>query len=410
MEKSRHLQHRILFVHENFPAQFGEFANWLSKEGWEVKFATAKEEYGKTNFDIVNFKPHRAISKKLHHYLAGYEKAIINAQAFARMAVALKKDGYRPDVLVAHSGWGVGSFAKDVWPDCKFVPYFEWYYSWPPKDRSRHDKPGDPLDGRAKARVRNSPMWLDFSSADAAICPTQYQADQFPKHIRDIITVLHDGVDTDLHCPGERSKEILSRLGIPEQARLVTYIARGMEPTRGFPEMMEAAAILQHRHDDIHTVIVGSERVAYGQQLHSGSWKQRMIEKLDIDPERLHFTGLVSRQDMVKILQSSHVHLYLSVPFVLSWSILEAMSCGCLVVASDTAPVREFMNHGDNAILVAVNDIDSVVSALEQALSSKNELNPIRERARETICTQLDAKTIMFPRKKTFLENVIGTD
>ncbi|MCQ8129627.1 glycosyltransferase [Methylomonas rivi] len=409
MTKLHYSQHKILFIHENFPAQFGGFADWLTAKGWDVKYATAKTDVGAVKFDVVNFKAHRGVTAGQHHYLTGYEKAIINAQAFARMAVDLSKQGYRPDIIVAHSGWGVGSFAKDVWPGSKYVPYFEWYYSWPPKDRSRHDLPSDFLDGRAKARVRNSPMWLDFSSADAAICPTKYQAEQFPLFIRDMISVMPDGVDTDLHCPGSRDEELLSRIGIPRDARVLTYLARGMEPTRGFPEMMEAVAKLQQRGNDFHTIIVGSERVAYGRKLESGSWKQRMIEDLDLDLSRVHFTGLVSRKDMISIFQSSDVHLYLTVPFVLSWSMLEAMSCGCLLVASDTDPVREFLKHGDNALLVDMNNTEELVSMLEHALSEGEALKVLRHNARDFASREFDAKSIAYPRKMKFLEQVISS-
>jgi glycosyltransferase involved in cell wall biosynthesis len=182
-----------------------------------------------------------------------------------------------------------------------------------------------------------------------------------------------------------------------------------MEPTRGFPEMMEAVAVLQRRYDDLHTIIVGAERVAYGKQLQSGSWKKRMLNQLTIDLDRVHFTGLVSRKDMIKIFQASDVHLYLTVPFVLSWSALEAMSCGCLIVANDTEPVREFMTHEQNALLVNMDNAESIVEGLERALDQGNQLQALRRRAREIVVSVLDAKTIAFPKTKAFFEGLLAS-
>lgn len=404
--KGRKRPPRILFIHENFPAQFGTFAGWLAARGWDVTFATAREGVGEVGFRVVTFKPHREVTKGIHHYVAGFERAVINGQAFVREAVRLRAAGYVPDIVVAHSGWGVGTFVKDVWPETRFVPYFEWFYHWPPRDRSRHDPPSDDLEGRARARVRNAPMWLDLSSADGAICPTGFQAEQFPQAFRDRITVLPDGFDTAMHCPGPRDDALLARFGVPRGAPVLTYLARGMEPSRGFPEMMEAVALLQKRRADLHAVIVGEDRVAYGRKLDSGSWRTSMLERLALDQSRLHFTGRVSRPDMIRIFQSSDAHLYLSVPFVLSWSAIEAMSCGCLMVASDVAPVREVMRHEENALLVDMHDAGAIADAVERALAKGDDIAAMRQRARADIVARFDAESVAFPRTVAYFESL----
>ena len=218
------------------------------------------------------------------------------------------------------------------------------------------------------------PIWADFSTASRALCPTRFQAAQFPAWMRDRLTVMHDGVDTDLHAPGEgagqgRGRAILARWGIPPDAEVLTSITRGMEPHRGFPETMRAIALLQKRRPRLHALIGGEDRVAYGAKLPEGeSWKRRMLAELDLDLSRLHFTGLMSRPDMVAVMRASDAHVYLTVPFVLSWSLLDAMACGCLLVASDTAPVREFLEDGVTGLLVPPHDPAALAARIETAL------------------------------------------
>lgn len=400
---------KILFIHQNFPAQFGAIGGWLSKQGWDVTFATARTEDINPGYRILKFKNHRDVSKGIHRYLVGTEQAVIAGQGFARTAIEAAKAGYRPDIVMAHSGWGVGTFAKDVWPDAKFIPYVEWWYRWPAVDRSQHDLPSkEPVDERARTRVRNTPMLLDLMAADQILCPTQFQADQFPEIWRDKITVLHDGIDTDLIVPGERDKSILAKHKIPVDAEIVTYVARGMEPQRGFPEMMRAASILQKKRPNLNMVIVGKDRIAYGNKSASESWKDKLLSELPFDHSRLHFTGLLPRSDLNRVFQMSDAHLYLSVPFVLSWSSLEAMSAGCHLVAADNAPVHEFMEDGKTATLVDPYVPQKIAEGVEKALDDKERAKSIRTAARQQIVQDLDAKTVIFPEKERMFAALLG--
>ena len=229
----------------------------------------------------------RKPAEATHRYLRPLEGAVITGQAFARAALGLDRAGFVPDVVMAHAGWGVGTFLRDVWPAAAAIPYFEWYYTWPYPDRTPWDtEAADPLDARARNRIRNAPLWADFSTATRALCPTRFQAAQFPDWMRERLTVMHDGVDTELHSPGEgRDRAILARWGVPEDAEIVTSITRGMEPHRGFPETMRALALLQKRRPKLHALIGGEDRVAYGAQLPEGeSWKGRMLAELTPGP------------------------------------------------------------------------------------------------------------------------------
>ncbi|MEP2639512.1 MULTISPECIES: glycosyltransferase [Rhodobacterales] len=393
---------KILFIHKNYPAQFGRLAYWLAGQGWDVTYATARDDVRSDLLNIVPFQIHREPSKQTHHYLIGTERAVLSGQGLVRTALALKEKGYQPDVVVAHSGWGVGFFVKDVWPQTKYVQYAEWYYTYPHADRTADFTPKHPVEEGAKARTRNAPFWLDFSAADATVCPTQYQASTFPDKIQDHITVLNDGFDTKTHCPAPRDTAFLEAQGVPPEAKLVTYIARGMEPTRGFPDVMRAVEALQKLRDDVHVVIIADDRVAYGAKGPGPSWKERMLEALDLDVSRIHFVGLVPRRSMVKFLQASNAHLYLSAPFVLSWSFVEAMACGTPIVAARSAPVEDFMTHGESGLLVDPTATGDVVQALQDIIDAPELAGQLGARARSEIVRKYDGETIIFPRAARF--------
>lgn len=399
---------RVLFAHTNYPAQFGGFGEWLAAQGFEVAFLTQRQDARSDAIRIATCSDHRAVGKETHRYVRPLERAAITGQAFARAGIDLAKDGFQPDLVMAHSGWGAGLYLKDVWPQSAYVPYFEWYYSWPAVDRLPDDKLENPVEGRAFNRTRNAPLVLDFTSADLAICPTRFQARQFPSFLRDRLTIMHDGIDTDVMHPGDRSRAVLDHWGIPRDAEIVTSITRGMEPHRGFPEIMRAIAILQKSRPKLHAVIGGEDRVAYGAKLPEGdSWKRRMLAELDLDRERLHFTGLLPRPAMVKLMAASDVHTYLTVPFVLSWSLLDAMSTGCLIVASDTPPVREFMEDGKTGLLVPMHDHEALAARIAEALDNREGLERVRNKARVQIVEHLDAKRVIWPKRKTLIEKTI---
>jgi glycosyltransferase involved in cell wall biosynthesis len=401
---------RILFAHKNFPAQFGALGEWLAGKGWEVAFVTQRAEAAHPTIRVVQCADHRPAAGATHRYVRGFEQSVITGQAFARAAVGLASSGFVPDIVMAHAGWGVGIFLKDVWPQACAIPYFEWHYAWPFPDVTPYDAPvADPLDARARNRVRNAPIWADFSTADRALCPTRFQAAQFPDWMRARLTVMHDGVDTELHSPGEGGREILARWGVPQDAEVMTSITRGMEPHRGFPEIMRALALLQRSRPRLHALIGGEDRVAYGAALPEGdSWKRRMLAELDLDLSRIHFTGLLSRPDMVAVMRASDAHVYLTVPFVLSWSLLDAMSTGCLIVASDTEPVREFMTDGRTGLLVPPHDPAALAARIAAALDAPEGFRRLRVQARARIVETLDARRVIYPRKLAWLEAAAG--
>ena len=380
---------RILFLHSNFPAQFRHLATTLAEDSSnQVVFGTQRRQGTLPGVHKVLYQPSRQPHQETHHYVRPFESAVLQGQAVYRMLQDLKQKGFYPDIVYAHSGWGPGLFVKDLFPRTRLCCYFEWYYHAHGSDADFD--PSEPLDANDEARIRtkNAAILLDWASCDRGVTPTQWQRQQFPPEARAKLKVFHDGVDTTYFQPLPGAKLILPSLlldlsGVDE---VITYVARGMEPYRGFPQFMEAVALIQQRRPNCHVVVVGEDRVAYGKQLPNGqTYKQLMLEKLPLDLDRLHFTGLLPYDEYLQVLQASSVHIYLTRPFVLSWSMLEAMATGCLVIGSDTPPVREVITDEKNGLLVDFFSPVNIAERVDEVLDHPNRLASVRSKARETI-------------------------
>lgn len=344
------------------------------------------------------YTPAREVTPATHPYVKPLEAAVLEGQAAYRIAQTLKTEGFVPDIIYGHSGWGPTLFMKDIFPKAKLLCYFEWFYH---AHGSNCDfDPAEPLDlnNEAQIRIRNAPILLDLYACDQGISPTHWQQQQFPAEFHSKLKVLHDGVNTEFFCPNPGAKLVLPRIGLnfSHVEELVTYVARGMEPYRGFPQFIEAIAILQQQRPRCHVVIVGEDRVAYGSLRSDGkTYKQHMLETVPLDLERIHFTGSVPYSEHLQVLQASSVHVYLTYPFVLSWSMLEALSTGCLVVASSTPPVREVIEDGINGLLVDFFSPHTIADRISEVLDHPNCMADLRAQARATILARYDLNTLL---------------
>lgn len=399
----------ILFIHDNYPAQFGAIGGYLETRGWNVRYATAWEHAQSTDPRFLKYAPHRKITGGVHPYARTLEKAAINGQAAARSMVEASNQGYRPDIIVAHSGWGSGMFARDIWPNAKFVSYLEWWYQYPAPDTVSLGIYEENLQNRLTQRTRNISIAMDMAGADLCLCPTQFQASQFPPDLQSRLTVLHDGIDTDMHAPAATPIEEVAGLRIAEMDEVVTFVTRGMEPHRGFPQFMRALAALQARRPGLHAIIGGKDRVAYGRQLPEGeSWKTKMLAELDgrIDPGRTHFIGLQPRNEYVRVLQATNAHIYLTADFVLSWSMLDAMAVGCPLVVSDCPPVQEYMTD-ETGLFVDLHDEAALADRIEYALDHPDIMKSKGAAARQLILNQCDARSIYAKKDQMFRDLII---
>ncbi|GAB4371305.1 MAG: glycosyltransferase family 4 protein [Elainellaceae cyanobacterium] len=357
----------------------------------------------------VLYQSSRSASSQTHRYVQNLEEAVLQGQAVYRMAQQLKAKGFVPDVVYGHSGWGATLFIKDVFPKAKLHCYFEWFYRAHGSDADFD--PSDPInaDAEARIRVKNAPILLDWASCDGGLCPTYWQQQQFPVEFHSKLKVLHDGIDTAYFCPKPGAKLVLPSIGLDlsHVDELVTYSTRGMEPYRGFPQFMEAVALIQQRRPNCHVVVVGDDRVAYGKTLSNGkTYKQLMLEKLPLDLSRLHFTGSLPYGQYLQVLQASSAHIYLTRPFVLSWSMLEAMSTGCLVIASHTAPVTEVIQDGKNGLLVDFFSPTEIADRVNEVLSHPDRLADLRANARETIREYYDLATLLPQHMQWLMEGL----
>lgn len=399
---------RILFLHPNFPAQFRHLAIALAQYPHnEVIFGTKEKQAVIPGVKKVIYEVSREPAEQTHHYLRNLESAVLEGQGCYRMALELKKSGFYPDIIYAHSGWGIGLFMKDLFPKAKYLCYFEWFYHAHGSDADFD--PDDPLDAdtEAKIRIKNAPILIDLASCDAGLTPTLWQKQQFPPEFHGKLKVIHDGIDTKFFQPHPQTKLIINTPNSPTKEQIldlssveeiVTYVSRGLEPYRGFPQFMEAVALLQQQRPYTHVVIVATDRVAYGKTLPNGqTYKQLMLEKLELDLSRIHFTGHLPYSQYLKVLQASSVHVYLTRPFVLSWSLLESMATGCAIVASNTLPVQELIKDQFNGFLVNFFQPQAIAENINMVLDNLDSLKikSVKENARKTISDFYDLENLL---------------
>jgi glycosyltransferase involved in cell wall biosynthesis len=379
---------RVLFIHQNCPGQYKHLSRVLaSRPDNQVVFITQKGKQDVPGVTKLEYEPKRQPSPTTHYYIRNFEGGILNGQAVARVALALKKRGFTPDIVCAHPGWGESLYIKDVYPDVPLLNYCEFFYRQVGADVGFDPEYPLDLNTLARVRTRNALHLLSIEGCDQGISPTRWQRTQFPKEFHYKIATCHDGIDTDVACP-----DLDATLSLPDGTTLsrrhevVTYVARNLEPYRGFPSFIRAVAEICTRRPHCHILIVGGDEVSYGRRVPGGTtYREKMLSEVKIDPKRVHFLGKVSYATFIKVLQVSSVHVYLTYPFVLSWSMLEAMAAGCLVVGSDTAPVTEVLSDGKNGLLVDFFSPSAIADRIDEVLDHKDRMGALRERARQTI-------------------------
>lgn len=395
---------KILFLHRNFPGQFKYLAMELAQDvNNEVCFITNNNTTRTTaRIRKIVYKLKRKVPKDCHRYLKFYEDAIIHGQAVAEVLIQMKTQGYKPDIIYGHT-WGCTLFVKDIFPDVPLVCYFEWFYNPEGADVGFNGEYVG-VDTRAKLQCKNSHLLLDLLNCDFGISPTEWQKSQFPKEFQNKIKVLHDGIDTNICCPKDNAIFEFNGKRFTKEDEILTYATRGMEEYRGFPEFMKTVEQLQKIRPIMQVIIGGEDRVCYGCHLKNDTFKQKMLRELDLDLSRIHFVGNLPYAEYIKLLQVSRCHVYLTYPFVLSWSLLEAMATGCCIVASDTAPVKEVIQNNFNGILVDFYDIDLLVKNVNLILNNPENYSNIRTSARKTINEKFELKNLL-NKQIEFLNN-----
>ena len=376
---------RLLVIHQNFPGQFGHLVTaWSKRQGWDVRGLGRDTAPGLPGFDkLIRYKLARNVRADQHLYLRQIEASTLHGQAAARAMLQLKASGFVPDTILAHPGWGETLFAKDVFPNARLVHLCEWYYNADGADLGFDPEFPLTFDDRARIRMWNAQHSLDLLQCDAAVSPTQWQRSRYPEILRNKIVVQHEGIDIENLGPDPNAtvttpSGVTLKTGDP----VVTYVARNLEPYRGFHVFMRALEKIQKEYKHCHALIVGGDEVSYGKRPQgANNWREKMLAEVKLDPARTHFLGRIPRAQYLRVLQVSAAHVYLTYPFVLSWSLLEAMACGAPIVASDTAPVREVLRDGSNSRLVNFFEAEAISAGMLQVLSEPASLMPLRKRA-----------------------------
>lgn len=366
---------RLLVIHQNFPGQFRHLIpHWAKEPGWQVVGIGRDTAPGLKCVPWVRYRLHREGHKHQHPYLRNMESAVLHGQAVARVMLDLKRKGFEPDVILAHPGWGETLYAKDVFPDARLIHYCEWYYGSQDSDVGFDPEFPPTFDDVARMRTWNALHTLNLTNCDIGISPTQWQKSRHPEIFQSKIQVIHEGICTDLLHPNP-DEQITTPSGKTIRAGdpVITYVARNLEPYRGFHVFMRALEKIQKLHRTCHTLIVGGDGVSYGRRPSGAKcWREKMLLETQIDMERTHFLGTIPYADYIRVLRVSSAHVYLTYPFVLSWSFLEARALGCNVVASHTPPVFEYLDKSNSISTVGFFDTDLLV----QKISSRMKIRP----------------------------------
>ena len=400
---------KVLFVHQNFPGQYLHIARHLgTTEGNEVVFITQRTDADLPGVKKIVYKPAREVTRGIHHYLRETEAGVLNAQNVARVAMGLKESGFVPDVMLGHNGWGELWYLKEVFPNTPLIGYFEFFYRLHGADVGF--EPGPPLifDVGPRIRTKNLGNLLALDAVDYGQCPTKWQKSLYPKEYQSKLHIVHEGIDTQAVAPDHTAHFTIPNTNIELSTadEVVTYVSRNLEPYRGFPSFMRSLPAILAQRPNAQVLVVGGDDTSYGPKPANGKpFRQQMLEELGsaIDLQRVHFLGKVAYSSFVKILQVSTAHVYLTYPFVLSWSMLEAMSAGCLIVGSSTQPVEEVIRDGENGLLVDIFKPDEIARRVVDVLADRQAFASIRVNARKTIVENYDLRTICLPAQLRLL-------
>jgi glycosyltransferase involved in cell wall biosynthesis len=348
-----------------------------------------------------------------HAYAVEIDRAIYTGASVAEICRGLRDQGFRPDLIVGHSGWGETLFVKDVFPDVPLLANFEFFYHASGVDVGFDPEFVSIFSDPSRLRARNGISLMAFQAADWGHSATQWQRSLHPSEMRSRISVLHEGVNTERACPNPRASFTLpeSKRVLTRRDEVITYVARNLEPYRGFHIFMRALPLLLRRRKHAQVVIVGGDGVSYGAPPPPrSSFRDMMLQELGakLDLSRVHFTGMVDYEDYLSLLQVSSVHVYLTYPFVLSWSLIEAMACGCLVVGSSTPPVLEVLHDGSNGLTVDFFAHKQLVNCIDDALQAPEQMQVLRKAARATVLAQFDLKRLLLPRWNALFDDLVN--
>jgi glycosyltransferase involved in cell wall biosynthesis len=396
---------KLLFVHQNMPGQYRELITWLAArpEGHEIYFLTQRNDVKLPGVTTVTYKAHHQPAKDAYGLSKEWEAAAGTGIGAALAARQLKDArGWSPDIIIGHTGWGELTFLKEIWPDVPMIGFFEYFYRT--SGGLVGFDPDNPPNDQAGffAQARNTVPYTNIHTVDLGHTPTYWQRDRFPKSFHDRMYVCHDGIRTDRLQPDSEASISLGRLDRPltRDDEVITYVARNMERARGFHIMMRALPKILKERPNARVLMIGGNETSYGiESKHPGGLRGEMEDELQgqVDWSRVHFLGRIPYDALCNIIRISRCHIYLTMPFVLSWSLLEAMSMQATVVAADVAPVREAITHGETGMLVDFFDPDALAAQVVDVVANPGSYAHLGPNARAHVVETYDFLTRCLP-------------
>jgi glycosyltransferase involved in cell wall biosynthesis len=398
----------LLFLHQNMPGQFRHLiAHLRGRPDHRVVCVSRRADFAPPGIGRAVYELPQSMLPEVNPFLTPLETAIRHGMQAARACQALRENGFIPDLIVAHPGWGESLFVKDVFPRTPVLNYCEFFYRPFGADTNYDPTDQQDFETNCATRTRNAHLLMALEAGDWGVSPTMWQKSLHPHAFQDRISVCFDGIDTNGICPDPSSTFTLpTGRVLSADNNVVTYVARGLEPYRGFPSLMRALPLIQARCPKAEIVIVGADEVYYGKPPDGGmTWRAVMEREIDFDASHVHFVGRIAYSDYVRLLRISTVHVYLTVPFVLSWSMLEAMAAGCVVVGSSTPPVLEVIEDGVNGFTADFFSPDMIAARVVEAVRNRSSLQSIRQAARWTAISRFSIDRCL-PQQMALLETL----
>jgi glycosyltransferase involved in cell wall biosynthesis len=379
-EEPGNTEMHILFVHQNFPAQFGHIARYLIQEhGYRCTFVSRKPAGTTDGIRRIQYQPVGGATQQTHYCTRSFENAV--AHCHGVFEACRQYTDEPPELIVGHSGFGSTLFLRELY-EAPIINYFEYYYRPHGSDLVfRPEFPPRRLDV-LRSYCRNATLLLDLENCDAGYCPTHWQRGCLPQTYKHKVEVIFDGVDAALWRRHNNVPREIEARRIDADTRIVTYVARGMEAMRGFDIFMKVAKRIYTEMPDVMFVVVGADRVAYGGDLKyisEKSFRDHVFKQDDYNLSKFIFPGRIPPERLARLLSISDLHIYLTVPFVLSWSLFDALACGCTVVASNTAPVQELISHEQNGLLADFYDVEGLADLALRVLRDPPAHRPLAE-------------------------------